>query len=62
LTADIKTGGAKSKKWKITKKKNKKSEKTQPSASLSVQLALRETEDTGAKRGVKHKSHNSQQK
>ena len=56
LAANIKTGGVISKQWKITKKK---SEMVQSNISLSVQFALSKTGDTGAKRGVKHKSQNS---
>jgi len=51
LTADIKNGDTKSKKWRNNKEKKKSVTRPSSDASLSVQLALSGTEDTGAKQG-----------
>jgi len=50
LTIDIKTGGTKSKKWRNNEEKKKSATRPSPDASLSTQLTLSATEDTGAKR------------
>ena len=55
MTVDINIGGVKSKKKEIMKKKIRKA---QPILPLSAQLALSEPEETGVKRGIKHKSPN----
>jgi len=53
LTVDIKTKGAKSKKWKIMKQKRRNQKKFSPIRALNARHALSGPRSTSAKLGVK---------
>ena len=49
MTADIKIGGTKNKKWRNNEEKKKSTTRSSLDALLSAQLALSMTKDAGAK-------------